>query len=504
MAGKNEKEEKVQILKKGSVITVITIVSRLLGYLREAIQAYIFGATFLVDAFVVAFNFPELIQTLFFSGVGSAILVPVCTKYLKDETEYSHVYSTFLNILFLATSAFAILVFFLSEWVVEIIAPGFSFYAKVVTRNLFIIMIPVIIMHGALSVMKSFLNAKEHFAGPELSGILWNVVFILSCVFLKESLGIYSLAVGVTLGSLLQVLLQYPFLKRHRINYVARINLNHESISEAKRLFFGAFVGASIVPINSFVDRILASFLPEGHVASLSYAFRIFVLPFSLFAVPVYTVSFSALSTLYHQKNWQKIFSYLDNSIILLSFTLIPSSALVCGLKTEIVKLLYERGAFGSTETYLTSYALLGYGVGLFFYGLSVLFVRTFNAIHDTKTPAKLGLISIFLNFVFDVILMIPYKNFGIAFATSLVSFLNVVCLFLLWKKKTGYRIGKELPFAFYKSVFSAFLILLSTHATRNFFTNAFLLILLNLIIGFFIVFLFFRDIFWALLRSRR
>ena len=88
----------LDIIRKGSVITIITLISRPLGYVREAIQAYLFGATLLVDAFIVAFNFPELIQTLFFSGATSAFLIPVCTKYLNDREQYSHIYSTFINI----------------------------------------------------------------------------------------------------------------------------------------------------------------------------------------------------------------------------------------------------------------------------------------------------------------------------------------------------------------------------------------------------------------------
>lgn len=188
------------IIKKGSVITIITLISRPLGYIREAIQAYIFGATLLVDAFIVAYNFPELIQTLFFSGATSAFLVPVCSRYINDTRHYSTIYATFINLSIIITIFISLIFFFLSSTIVSIIAPGFSPEAKDITRKLFVLMIPVISLHTILSVVKAFLNAKEHFAAPEVSGIVLNIVFISAAILLSKKLGIYSLAVGVSLG----------------------------------------------------------------------------------------------------------------------------------------------------------------------------------------------------------------------------------------------------------------------------------------------------------------
>lgn len=434
----------LRIVKKGYAITLITLISRPLGYVREAVQAYTFGATALVDSFILAFNLPELIQTLFFSGAASYFLVPISTRYSADQRTFSDVYSTFLNVTIIVTSLAGLILFFLSGFLLDLIAPGFSKEQKVLTINLFLIMLPVITLHGILSVMKSFLNAKDHYVGPEISGIVWNLAFILSCILLSKRLGIYSLALGVTFGSLLQVVTQYPFLKKHRIRYSLTILREHESLKEAKRLFLGALLSASILPINGFVDRVIGSFLPEGHVSSLSYAFRIFILPVSLFAVPIYTVSFTRISSLYHNGEMKTLFRELDNSMILLLITLVPSSLILCLLREEIVEVLYRRGAFGFLETQLTSRALLGYSLGIPFYAFSLLFVRTFNALHDTRTPAFSGLLSIFLNAILDILLMIPFKNLGISLATSLVSVFNFSILLFLLKKRTGYRLEER------------------------------------------------------------
>lgn len=433
----------LDIIRKGSIITIITLISRPLGYVREAIQAYLFGATLLVDAFIVAFNFPELIQTLFFSGATSAFLIPVCTKYLNDREEYSHIYSTFINLSILLTIVVSFIFFFFSGTVVRLIAPGFTPEAKAVTDKLFIIMIPVIAFHTILSVMKAFLNAKEHFAAPELSGIVWNLIFIASALFLGKRLGIYSLAIGVTAGSLLQIVMQYPYLRKLGIKYRATLDLKHPAIGTAKSLFTGALIATSIVPINSFVGRIIASYLPHGEVASLSYAFRIFILPFSLFAVPVYTVMFSKLSRLFHDNDMKDFKAHIDSSIVLICITLIPATILLTTLGDICVQVLYQRGAFTPADTAMTNRALFGYSIGLVFYALSISFVRIFNAMHDMKTPALIGISSIVINAIIASVLMVPFKNLGIALATSIVSLYNFVFLYVILKRKTGYTMAR-------------------------------------------------------------
>jgi putative peptidoglycan lipid II flippase len=491
------------IIRKGSIITIITLISRPLGYVREAIQAYLFGATLLVDAFVVSFNFPELIQTLFFSGATSAFLVPVCTKYLRDQEEYSEIYSTFMNLSIVLTVLLSALFLVFSGPVVGIIAPGFTAEARLATRYLFIIMIPVISLHTFLSVMKAFLNAKEHFAAPELSGIVWNLVFILAALTLSDRFGIYSLAIGVTAGSILQIIIQYPFLRKLGIRYKVLLSLHHPSVAEAKKLFIGALIATSIVPINSFVGRIIASYLPHGEVASLAYAFRIFILPFSLFAVPIYTVMFSKTSKLYHDRDWKGIHTHTDSSMVLLCITLIPATILLCSMGDLCIKVLYERGAFTARDTVITNRALFGYSVGLLFYALSISFVRIFNALHDMRTPALIGLTSIALNAVLAAGMRIPLGNLGISLATSIVSLYNFTLLFILLKRKIGYRVHPKTTGEIIKALLAGIILLLVTVATRHVLpSRIYLSLSVSFILTIAIYGLFFKRYYLAILRK--
>jgi putative peptidoglycan lipid II flippase len=432
-------------------------------------------ATLLVDAFIVAFNFPELIQTLFFSGATSAFLIPVCTKYLHDREEYSRIYSTFINISVVLTLSVSLLFFLFSATVVRLIAPGFTEEARAITNNLFIIMIPVIAFHTVLSVMKAFLNAKEHFAAPELSGILWNIFFIASAVLLAKKLGIYSLAIGVSVGALLQIVMQYPYLRKFGIRYHFSLDLGHPAVATAKRLFTGALIATSIVPINSFVGRIIASYLPHGEVASLSYAFRIFILPFSLFAVPVYTVMFSKLSKLFHDKDMGDFRAHIDSSVVLICVTLIPATILLCATGDLCVKVLYERVGLTAMDTAMTNRALFGTAWGLSL-ALPISFVRKFNAMHDMKTPALIGITSIALNAIIASVLMVPFRNLGIALATSIVSLYNFLFLYVILRHRTGYRLARPAVRDIIKSLLAGILLALLTVLTRRLLPGSLLL----------------------------
>jgi putative peptidoglycan lipid II flippase len=494
------------ILKKGSVIAIITLISRPIGFIREAVQAYIFGVTRPVDSFVVAFNFPELIQNLFFTGATSAFLIPVCSKYLDDDNEYSKLYSTFINIAIALTIPLSVFFYIFSTPITRfIIAPGFHIPAEQeMTRILFLIMIPVIAFHTVLSVMKAFLNAKEHFAAPELSGILWSLCFIAAAFLFSDRFGVYSLAIGVTAGAFLQIVMQYPYLRRLNIRYRFVMDLHHPAIAQAKNLLTGALIAASAVPINSFVGRQLATTLPAGHVASIAYAFRIFILPASLFAVPVYTVLFSKISRLYHEDNWRGIFTHLDSSIVLLAITLIPSTVLLCSAGDLCIKVIYQRGAFTPQATELAARVLSGYSVGLIFYALSITFVRAFNAMHDTKTPAVVGVVSMVLNALIAWCLLKPFASMGISLATSIASFFNFVSLFIIFKRKTNYKMSRQAAQDIIKSLGAGIILLVLIYITRYFFPGR---VYLPLFIAAFLTVaiygLFFRSYYSLLLKNR-
>jgi putative peptidoglycan lipid II flippase len=280
--------------------------------------------------------------------------------------------------------------------------------------------------------------------------------------------------------------------------------LHHPSIAQAKRLFTGALIATSIVPINSFVGRVIASYLPHGEVASLAYAFRIFILPFSLFAVPIYTVMFSKLSRFYHEKDWKGIASHIDSSIVLMAISLIPSTILLCSMGDICIKILYERGHFTANDTVMTARALFGYSIGLLFYALSISFVRIFNAMHDMKTPAIIGITSIVLNAILAVLLIRPLGNLGISLATSLVSLYNFSILYIVLKKRVQYKMAKKTMRDIIQSLSAGLILVVLIYLTRYFFQdNAYLTLFMGAFLTLVVYGVFFRQYYSLLLKKR-
>lgn len=426
------------IARKGLPILLATLISRPLGFIREAVQAAMFGASRLTDAFLVAYNVPEMMQTLFFSGVLSNFFVPIITRYRRDLNELSAVFSVAFNGALLVACVLAGVCYFGAPEIITVAAPGLSGADRDLTIFLFRLMLPMLVLHCLLAVMKGTLNSIDHYAMPEYAGVFFNVIMIACAVTLAGSLGITSLAIGVILGSVVQLLVQIPMLIRKGIRYQPLLGFSHPALREMRGLVVGALVSTAVVPVNAFIARAMASSLPEGSISALAYAFRVFILPVSLFAVPVYTVLLTDLSTAQHQGEQQRFKAQAAAGLSLLFAVALPATAVLIALAVPITRLLYERGHFTAEDTILTSQALMAYGVGTLAYGTSQIMVRLFNATKDTSTPAWIGAGSILLSAAGNWLFMGIWGHWGIALVTSLVSFVNTIVLYLVFRSQHG------------------------------------------------------------------
>jgi putative peptidoglycan lipid II flippase len=294
----------------------------------------------------------------------------------------------------------------------------------------------MLVLHCLLAVVKGTLNSLDHYAMPEYAGVFFNLVVIISALSLSGVYGITSLAVGVVGGSIAQLLVQFPVLRRNGISYRPTLGFAHPALREMQRLVLGAVVATAVVPINAFVDRAMASGLPAGSISALHYGFRVFLLPVSLFAVPVYTVLLTELSSAHHQGRADVFKRQAEAGLSLLFAVALPATAAQLALATPITRFLYERGEFTAQDVVLTSQALMAFAVGTLAYGTSQVMVRLFNAVHDTRTPALVGVGSIALNAAGDVVLMQIWGHWGIALTTSIVSCLNTLVLYLIFRSR--------------------------------------------------------------------
>jgi putative peptidoglycan lipid II flippase len=405
---------------------------------REAVQAALFGASRLTDAFLIAYNLPEMIQTLFFTGILSNFFVPVITRYREQKEELSEVFSIALNGALLLALLLASVCYMAAPWLITLAAPGLVAADYELTVFLFRFMLPMLILDCQLAVMKGTLNSLDHYAMPEYSGVFFNLVVIACALWLSGARGITSLAIGVVAGTLVQMLVQIPVLARKGIRYRLTFAFGHPALREMGGLVFGAFIATAVVPINAFVSRALASTLPAGSISALAYAFRVFLLPVSLFAVPVYTVLLTDLSAAQHRGTPETFKQQVTAGLSLLFAVSLPATAIIVALANPITRLLYERGRFTAADVILTSQALMAYGVGTLAYGTSQVMVRLFNATKDTRTPAWVGVGSLAVNAGGGWLLMQIWGHWGIALVTSIVSYINTAVLYAIFRHRHG------------------------------------------------------------------
>jgi putative peptidoglycan lipid II flippase len=416
-------------------IVVATLLSRPLGYIRVAVQAWLFGATSAMDAFVLAFNVPSMLQVVLLSGPLSGILVPTFTPYRHDRRALSALFSSLFTFCLLVSLSIGALAAMGASALMRIAGPGLSPEILALATQLFRLMLPMLIMQTLLSICKGALNTLDHYGAPEYAGVVFNIVMLAAAFLLSSSMGIVSLAVGASLGSLAQLLIQFPFLARRGVQYWPRLRFEID-MRHITRLATGAFLSTVITPLITLIDRALASLLFPGAVAALNYAFLLFLLPVSLCVVPLSTVSLTDLASIFHRGDIGTVRHRTKSSLWLALLLTIPVSLVGTLLAEPITRLVYEYGRFEAADTLRTSQAVRAYLLGLPFYAGVHLLSRSFYAMQDTMTPALVGLGTLALNVGCDLVFMQLFSHWGIALARTVTLLVTAGALYGLFHRR--------------------------------------------------------------------
>jgi putative peptidoglycan lipid II flippase len=439
----------------GKVSTAIFI-SRVLGLVRDQFFAKLFGAGIYNDAWLVALRIPNLLRDLFAEGALSAAFVPTFTDFLKKEgrSDAWYLANLVMSGLLVILGGLTLVLIFFSDIFVHLLAAGFSEVpGKVeITSTLIKILSPFLMLIAMASVAMGILNTLNHYFLPALAPALFNVSLITTAVFLvplfedKGILPIYAMGIGALIGGALQYAIQIPLMRREGYRFRLRFDFNHPGIRKIGRLIGPAIVGVSAVQVNVLINTQLASFLQEnGPVSWLSYAFRIMYLPIGLFGVAVGVVNLKEVSSFAASQKFAELKETVANSLRLVAFLAIPSTVGLFVLSGLIVDVLFERGDFTAEDTIFTSYALMAYALGLFAYSCNKVFVPTFYALNDTRTPVRITVLAVIVNAVVNVslILTLPttYRYVGLAVGTSLsVTIASSLLAFNFWKRLGSLR----------------------------------------------------------------
>lgn len=455
MEQQNKKSENVKVAKAAGVVGAATMISRVFGLMRDMIIAAIFGASWMSDAFWVAYRIPNTLSRLLGEGSLTASFVPVFTEYLhkkSKEEALELVYNTFTLLTIILTFVSVLGIIF-SPLIVMVIAPGFTSDPKKFELAVFLnrLMFPYIFVISLGALCMGILNSFRRFASPALSPVMLNLSIIASALTLRSFFAepITALAAGVLIGGVLQLSLQWPFLRKSGVRIKWRFHFRHPGLKQIGLLMIPAMLGAGITTINVFVGTILASMLPGGSVTYLFYADRIMELPLGVFAIAIGTASLPSFSKHVATGKMDELKSSISFSLRLMLFLTIPATFALMALNLPIISVIFQRGAFDVQAAIYTGQALFFYAMGLWAFSIVRVFVATFNSLQDTKWPMKAAMISFMVNLIFSLALMYPMKHKGLALANSLSAVVNVFILYLMLRKK----IGSFLHRSFYASV---------------------------------------------------
>lgn len=455
-------ENNQKVGQAASAVGGMTLISRLLGFLRDLVIAMQFGATAAADAFFVAFRIPNVQRKILGEGAVTAAFIPVFSEIRnrKGEPEAWEMTANLFNILLtvLVTSSIALAIF--APFVIMIFAPGFiatpdKFDLTVLLTQW---MAPYLVFIGLAVFCMGILNTYNIFALPAISPALLNICMIGGTLIISPQLEkpVLGLAIGVLAGGFLQFVIQFPEIFRRGFKFIPTINWKSAEVVRISKLMIPAILGLAVYELNILIDTLLASMLPEGSISYLYYGNRLVQLPLGVFGVAIGVAILPMLSNQVANKDFSEMIKTIAFGIRLILFITIPATLGLILLRFPIVNTLWERGEFVRLTTEGTSIALLYYSVGLCaFCGIKVI-VPAFYSLQDTKTPAKVGVYSMILNVILNLILMGPLKHGGLALATSIAALFNVILLIHFLRKRLGLMGGRKILLSTIKLSFAS------------------------------------------------
>ena len=451
-----------RLIRSTVSMTLPTVLSRILGYIRDMLQAKFLGTGKGMDAFIIASLIPNLLRRLTAEGAMTAAFIPVFAQEKKDKSRDE--LWTFANAFFfdltLILTVLTVLGIVFAPILVKIIAPG---YGRVpgkweLTIVLTKIMFPYIFLISLAALAMAILNSFKKFVIPAFTPVLFNLSIITAALIFAENAGepAYVFAVGVVLGGLLQLAIQIPFLRRQGMTFKFGLSFTHPAVKKVAKLMIPGIFGAGIYQINMLISRMIATSLEEESVSSLYYASRIEELTLGLFAIALSIALFPTLSDLAARKDIEGMKKTLKYSFKLVFLVTFPAMAGLIVLNQPIIQVLFQRGAFDAQSTAMSSWCLFFFAFGLPFISGTKILAPMFFSLKDTKTPVIVAFFVMISYIGFSLILMGPLRAGGLALALSLSSLINFVVLFYLLEKKLGKIEKKDLLVSALKSALSA------------------------------------------------
>ncbi|MCU7804577.1 MAG: murein biosynthesis integral membrane protein MurJ [Candidatus Thiodiazotropha sp. (ex Lucinoma borealis)] len=424
-----------------------TLLSRILGFVRDLVLARLFGASAATDAFFVAFKIPNFLRRLFAEGSFSVAFVPVLTEYRSRRSKqdlqiFTDHMAGSLGLVVLLVSIAGVVA---APILVMIFAPGFwneSEGKYELTAEMLTLTFPYLFFITMTAFAGSILNTYNRFWVPAFTPVLLNLSLIACAVWLSPMMDkpVVALAWGVLIAGIVQFLFQLPFLWRVRLFPRPKVAFKDPGVTRVMRLMIPALFGVSVSQINLLLDTLIASFLVSGSISWLYYSDRLMEFPVGVLGVALGTVILPSLSRRHAEKSPEAFSQTLDWALRLNIMFGIPAAVGLFLLAGPMLATLFYSDAFDSNDVAMATKSLMAYAPGLMAIMLIKVLAPGFYARQDTKTPVKIGIIAMATNMVLNIILVFPLAHAGLALATTLSSGLNAYLLYRALIKGGIYR----------------------------------------------------------------
>jgi putative peptidoglycan lipid II flippase len=435
------------VVRAVGVIGAATLASRVLGFVRDMVVARAFGAGPVTDAFFVAYRIPNLLRRLLAEGALSTAIIPVFTESLERDgrAEFVRVVRAVTGAAVVVLCVVSGLGMLLAPWIVRAMAPGWTADPELIglAGRLTSLLFPYLLLVGLGALAMGALNAQHRFFTAALGPAVLNVAMILSVLFLASRMSppVLSLVVGVLVGGAGQLLVQLPELARLGVPLRPSAEWSHPAVRVIAVRLWPAVFALAAVQVTVLVNTLLASLLPQGSVSYLYYSDRVMEFPLGVFGIALATAALPSMAGQAARGEHGALRDTLGFALRLSAFVAVPATVGLLALGHPIVRLLFQRGEFDAGDAVATTQALAGYAVGLPAFMATRIAAQTFYALGDIRSPVWAGLLSVVANVGLAVVLMWPLKHAGLALASSLSAYVNLLLLLWLLRRRFG-RLG--------------------------------------------------------------
>lgn len=449
--------------KTAILLMLIMMLSKVIGIAREIILSYFYGASNVSDIYLISLSIPASIFGFISTGISTGYI----PMYSKIEEEHGVIeadkYTNNLNnILIIICTVLVFLSLIFTENIVRIFASGFEGETFILAVKFTRISLFGMYFTGIISIFSSFLQMKGDYAITALIGLPMNFIVILS-ILISAKTNIFVLAFGSLLATISQLLFIIPSIRRRGYKYSALINIKDKYIKKMLYIASPVIIGASVNQINTLVDKTLASSIAVGGISALNYAGKLSDSILGLFVLTIATVIYPTMSKMVARNNIDGLKKTIGEAINSTNLLIMPATIGIMIFAEELVRLLFDRGAFTEQAIIMTTGALFYYALGTIGYGLRQILYRVFYSLQDTKTPMINASLSVVINIVLNIILSRYMGISGLALATSISAIFCTILLFISIRKKLGSFGMKNITFSFIKISIASIIMGIST-----------------------------------------